>query len=268
MSDEGQSLTTGDVAARPQMLPAWFIGNRRMAFSIASNVAVCVLAAACAHNGRQEGENWVAYLLALFVALITLPIEWAVDRRNPELTKDLRFDLAGAMIALAIIRLEATRHTDQVYFAKQTSFGVMIDLFFFCIFLGAKLVGRNGSREVALLIMADIVDFVELTFMINATPNGASSWTCPTPTRDAIVAFTFIFALVTLLLQRAEGPGQKALNALVQGVFVHLPIICIRLAIPIAVEGMPSFNVIFIVKNIVELCSCVLDFLEAGAASR
>lgn len=29
---------------------------------------------------------------------------------------------------LAIIRLEATRHTDQVYFAKQTSFGVMIDL--------------------------------------------------------------------------------------------------------------------------------------------
>ena len=43
--------------------------------------------------------------------------------------------------------------------------------------LQAKLVGRNGSREVALLIMADIVDFVELTFMINATPNGASSWT-------------------------------------------------------------------------------------------
>ena len=39
-----------------------------------------VLAAICAHygqsaDGKAAGENWVAYLLALFVALITLPIE-------------------------------------------------------------------------------------------------------------------------------------------------------------------------------------------------
>ena len=46
--------------------------------------------------------------------------------------------------------------------------------------LQAKLVGRSGSREVALLIMADIVDFVELTFMINAGLGAnavAGSWT-------------------------------------------------------------------------------------------
>ena len=125
-------------------------------------------------------------------------------------------------------------------------------------------------------------------------------------TRNAIVAFTFIFTLVTLLLQRAEGksgaafdvqaaapltracvaacccvaegwltaishccalvgPGQKALNALVQGLFVHLPIIIIRLSIPINEGGWPSFNAVFIAKNVVELFGCVYDFLEAGS---
>ena len=66
-------------------------------------------------------------------------------------------------------------------------------------------------------------------------------------------------------LLRDTGPGQKALNALVQGMFVHFPIICIRLAIPINEGGMPSFNAVFIVKNIVELISCAMDFLEAGS---
>jgi len=180
-----------------------------------------------------------------------------------------RFDLAGAMIALAIMRLEATRNYDNIYFKNQGTYGVAFDLFFFCIFLGAKLVGRSGSREVALLIMADIVDFVELTFTIQfsqaVNADGTQVWQCPESLQNAIIAFTFIFALVTLLLQRAEGPGQKALNALVQGIFVHLPIICIRMAIPITIEGAPSFNVIFIVKNVVELGACVLDFLEAGS---
>ena len=81
-----------------------------------------------------------------------------MDRRNPEMTKDLRFDLAGALIALAIIRLESTRQVGGyslegtscrgMYFeTENTHFQVAIDLFFFVSFLGAKLVGRTGSRE-------------------------------------------------------------------------------------------------------------------------
>jgi len=270
MSAEGESLTGGGAnSGGVQLLPAWFVKHRRMAFSMGSNIAVCIFAAICASKGHDNNENYMAYVLALLIALITIPIEFAVDRRNPELTKDLRFDLAGAMIALAIMRLEATRNYDNIYFKNQGTYGVAFDLFFFCIFLGAKLVGRSGSREVALLIMADIVDFVELTFTIQfsqaVNADGTQVWQCPESLQNAIIAFTFIFALVTLLLQRAEGPGQKALNALVQGIFVHLPIICIRMAIPITIEGAPSFNVIFIVKNVVELGACVLDFLEAGS---
>jgi len=267
MSAEGEALTGGGGSAsgQVQLLPAWFVKHRRMAFSMGANISVCIFAAICASRGHDNGENYMAYILALLLALITIPIEFAVDRRNPELTKDLRFDLAGAMIALAIMRLEATRSIANIYFVDQGTYGVAFDVFFFVIFLGAKLVGRSGSREVALLIMADIVDFVELTFTMSFAQNDGNNWNCPDSLANAIVAFTFIFALVTLLLQRAEGPGQKALNALVQGIFVHLPIICIRMAIPISIDNTPSFNVIFIVKNVVELGACVLDFLEAGS---
>ena len=57
-----------------------------------------------------------------------------------------------------------------------------------------------------MLVMADIVDFIELTFSIKgdtyvAQPSSA--------TVNAIVCFTFIFILVTLLIHRAETPGQK-----------------------------------------------------------
>ena len=103
-------------------------------------------------------ESVGAYVFALLVSLITLPIEWAVDRRDKEMTKDLRFDLAGALIALAIIRLESTRQVGYsklepvacrgMYFeTENTHFQVAIDVFFFIAFLGAKLVGRTGSRE-------------------------------------------------------------------------------------------------------------------------
>ena len=202
-----------------------------------------VLAAVCTHKGHATVDNYVAYLLALFIALISLPIEWAVDRRSPELTKDLRFDLAGAMVALAIIRLEATRTIDNIYFTSGVGLQIAIDMYFFVIFLGAKLVGRNGSREVALLVMADIVDFIELTYSMQGCGNTEPCvWKSPAKsTKNAIVAFSFIFALVTLLLQRAEGPGQKALNALVQAIFVNFPIICIRLAIPLNEAGAIKF---------------------------
>lgn len=121
--------------------------------------------------------------------------------------------------------------------------------------------------------MADIVDFIELTFSMQGWigvdaeggykhfPSEISS-----TTNNAIVAFTFIFILVSLLIQRAETPGQKALNAIVQGLLVHLPIICIRGAIGIQEAGMPSFNAVFIAKNVVELLACIADFLEAGNA--
>jgi hypothetical protein len=255
---------------KPELLPVWFIKYRRPAFSIFANLAVCVLAILFTAKGKDNNENWIAYLLAFFVAVITLPIEWAVDRRNPELTKDLRFDLAGAMVALAIMRVEATRNARQLYFVKSAN-AIALDVYFFLIFLGAKLVGRCGSREIAMLVMADIVDFIELTFAIQDEQTGycgvsnGGAKCAPKATRDAIVGFTFIFTLVTLLLQRAEGPGQKALNALVQGVFVHLPIVCLRLSIPINEGGMPSFNAVFIAKNIVELIGCAYDFLEAGS---
>lgn len=293
------------------MMPPWFIKHRRAVFSVLANCTVIVLAIVCAHHGHsfkdKDGhQNWIGFLFAMFVALLALPIEWAVDRRNPELTKDLRFDLAGAIIALAIIRIEATRLptpfqcddvssacsgkwndnccTDgQIYFkvddngnTKFRGLQIGIDLIFFIIFLGAKLVGRHGSRELAMLVMADIVDFIELTFSMvrpyDAGDGQVKLWTlklgCAPATSDAIVAFTFIFALVTLLLQRAEGPGQKALNALVQGIAVHLPIICIRLAIPLNEGNAPSFNVVFIVKNVVELVGCGMDFLDAGSEVR
>ena len=48
------------------------------------------------------------------------PRQLAVERRNKEITKDLRFDLAGAMIAYGIIRIEATRNKDQIYFKYGT----------------------------------------------------------------------------------------------------------------------------------------------------
>ena len=57
-----------------------------------------------------------------------------------------------------------------------------------------------------MLVMADIVDYVELTFSIKGdtyvqTPSSA--------TVGAIVFFTFVFILVTLVIHRAETPGQK-----------------------------------------------------------
>lgn len=57
-----------------------------------------------------------------------------------------------------------------------------------------------------MLVMADIVDYVELTFSIK----GDSYVKNPSPaTVGAIVFFTFVFILVTLLIHRAETPGQK-----------------------------------------------------------
>jgi len=47
---------------------------------------------------------------------------------------------------------------------------------------------------------------------------------------------------------------------------VHLPLICIRAAIPINEGGMYSFNAIFIAKNSIELAVCIVEFLEAGAS--
>jgi hypothetical protein len=253
-----------------------------------------------AHNKASKGtenedlthEVVGAYVLAMLICIVTLPIEWAVDRRNPEMTKDLRFDLAGALIALAIIRVESTRQSKPnggttglggpirgLYFESNiddenakndtTHYQVAIDVFFFVGFLGAKLVGRTGTRELALLVMADIVDFIELTFaMASFDGDGVGTLVIAVSTCNAIVAFTFIFALVTLLLQRAEGPGQKALNALVQALLVHLPIIAIRMAIPISHNFETSFNLVFIFKNIVELIACIMDFLDAGSEVR
>jgi len=294
--DDTTGLTGGGGTGKRVMLPAWFVKHRRAGFAILMNVCITILALACAVHAKKENgligaqkESVGAYVFALIVSLITLPIEWAVDRRNPEMTKDLRFDLAGALIALAIIRLESTRQVGGyslegtscrgMYFeTENTHFQVAIDLFFFVSFLGAKLVGRTGSRELAMLVMADIVDFIELTFsMANFTSTSADGVTVVScniankisgSTCNAVVAFTFIFALVTLLLQRAEGPGQKALNALVQGLFVHIPLIAIRLAIPLSESNQTSFNLIFIVKNIVELVACIMDFLDAGSEVR
>ena len=39
----------------------------------------------------------------------------------------------------------------------------------------------------------------------------------------------------------------------------------IRMSIPINEGGMPSFNAVFIAKNVVELLGCCYDFLEAGS---
>lgn len=199
----------------------------------------------------------------MIITLVSIPVELVVERRNKDLTKDLRFDLSCALIAYGVIRIEATRNKDQIYFAKR-GFQISMDLFFFFAFLGAKMVGRRGSREVAMLVMADIVDFIELTFSITGDQleNTPSS-----PTIDAIVCFTFVFILVTLLIQRAETPGQKALNALVQGLLVHLPIIFIRCFIGLNESNMPSFNLIFIAKNVIELLANVMDFLEAGSSA-
>jgi len=285
--DDSTALTSGTMSGKRVMLPAWFVKHRRAGFAILINVCITVLALACAiHAKKNNGEMGAAkesvgaYVFALLVSLITLPIEWAVDRRDKEMTKDLRFDLAGALIALAIIRLESTRQSGTItdtcrgmYFeTDHTHFQVAIDVFFFIAFLGAKLVGRTGSRELAMLVMADIVDFIELTFSMASitSVDGAVSCTVAIKgsTCNAIVAFTFIFALVTLLLQRAEGAGQKALNALVQGVFVHIPLIAIRLAIPLSESNQTSFNLIFIVKNVVELVACIMDFLDAGSEAR
>jgi hypothetical protein len=277
------------------MMPEWFVKHRRAGFAIGINVCITILALACAVHAKKNNKTELggqheatgAYVFAMIVSVITLPIEWAVDRRNPEMTKDLRFDLAGALIALAIIRLESTRQIGGysiqgtkcrgMYFeTENTHFQVAIDVFFFIAFLGAKLVGRTGSRELAMLVMADIVDFIELTFAMTSFTGVKGDAADPVlcnvaikgPTCNAIVAFTFIFALVTLLLQRAEGPGQKALNALVQGIFVHVPLIAIRLAIPISQSNQTSFNLVFILKNVAELVTCVMDFLDAGSEVR
>lgn len=93
------------------------------------------------------------------------------------MTKDLRFDLAGALIALAIIRLESTRQIGGyslegtpcrgMYFeTENTHFQVAIDVFFFISFLGAKLVGRTGSRELYVIYQA----FVWFLFSLFSEP--------------------------------------------------------------------------------------------------
>ena len=55
------------------------------------------------------------------------------------------------------------------------SLQIAIDLFFFIIFLGAKLVGRSGTREVAMMVMADIVDLIELTFSMTGGPTASGA---------------------------------------------------------------------------------------------
>lgn len=256
--EDGQPLSYAD-----SILPDWVVKWRRPVFSWVVAAFTCGIAIAAADLGHKNDENIIAYIIALIITVICIPIELAVERRNKEITKDLRFDLAGALISYGIIRIEATRNKDQIYF-QHTSFQIMMDLFFFFAFLGAKMVGRTGTREVAMLIMADIVDYIELTFLINGADNVKDP---SSATINAIVCFSFIFILVTLLIQRAETAGQKALNALVQGALVHLPIIFIRSFIGLNESGMPSFNLIFIAKNVVELLSCVMDFLEAGSTA-
>ena len=67
-----------------------------------------------------------------------------------------------------LIRIQATRVPSELYFTVN-SIQIAMDLYFFCVFLGAKMVGRNGSRDLALLVMADIVDFIELTLLIGGS---------------------------------------------------------------------------------------------------
>lgn len=40
-----------------------------------------------------------------------------------------------------------------------------------------------------------------------------------------------------------------------------------RAAIPLNLEGMVSFNLVFIAKNVVELLGCAMDFAEAGSSA-
>lgn len=72
--------------------------------------------------------------------------------------------------------------------------------------LQAKLVGRTGSREIGMLIMADIVDFIELTFAMRG--HGCNScnnvtlcqFTPSKSTQDAIIVCHELAAPIPLVL--------------------------------------------------------------------
>lgn len=222
-------------------------------------------------------DNQGAYIFATILAIASVLVELAVDKRNPELSQSGRFDLGLTFIAYGIIRLESsmvktstiddqTTEYDFHLFFDDPSFALASDLFFFFGFVGAKLFNPRSSREVALLVMASIVDYCELTYSIRQFKPDGTVVPLNQPTIDAILAFTFIFMCATPVLSRMETQGQKSLNALFRIIMVHLPIICVRAAIPIDEGGMTSFNAVFILKNVIELFVCVLEFLEAGAS--
>jgi len=75
--------------------PAWVHDNKRKVFSIGSNVIVACIGIACAASNMFNA----AYIVAIILCLVSLPIEYAVDKRSPDTTKDIRFDLGGAMVA-------------------------------------------------------------------------------------------------------------------------------------------------------------------------
>lgn len=88
-----------------------------------------------------------AYYFAAALAVVGLVVEFFVDKRNPELTVDARFDLGIAFFAYAVIRLESTREMDNLYFRNE-GWALASDLFFFFGFVGAKLTSASASREV------------------------------------------------------------------------------------------------------------------------
>lgn len=57
--------------------------------------------------------------------------------------------------------------------------------------------------QVGLLVMSAVVDYIELTYSITQYSPGGQIISLNTATRDAIVAFTFIFILATPLLSKA-----------------------------------------------------------------
>jgi len=56
--------------------------------------------------------------------------------------------------------------------------------------------------QVGLLVMSAVVDYIELTYSITQYSPGGQIISLSIATRDAIVAFTFIFILATPLLSK------------------------------------------------------------------
>eukprot|EP00038_Savillea_parva_P008297 m.176044 g.176044 ORF g.176044 m.176044 type:complete len:288 (-) comp14098_c0_seq1:57-920(-) len=258
----------------PSVLPDWFVKYRRPVFARAVAGITMILAIVGADVGHKHQENYGLYVVGFFLTLIGLIMEYVVERRNDGDEMAIRFDLSLALLSYGLMRIQATATENEIYF-EVDGFQTAMDLYFFLAFLGAKLVGRTGSREIGMLIIADIVDFIELTFAMrghgcNTCDNGGTITTScqfnpSRETKNAIITFTFVFILVTIfVIRRADTAGQKSVNAITQGLFVHFPIICVRAAIPLNLEGMVSFNLIFIAKNVVELLGCAMDFAEAG----